>query len=218
MTLGCIELLGDEKYKLLLGDFREVGKQIPDNSIDMIFTDPPYLKDYLYVYPALADFAMMKLKDGGRLITYTSSMHLPEIIEAFKDKLKFVSYYVVEQSHNQVAMLWGCQIMTYTKLLLFYCKGKYKPHSATVNLIASKYQGKKYHGWQQSTLEAQYLITYLSKENQTVCDPMMGGGTTAIPCLILNRKFIGIEIDPKTFEIAQNRIKNSINYQLSHWQ
>ena len=40
--------------KLILGDFREKGKEIEDNSIDLIFTNPPYSEQYLYLYEDLA--------------------------------------------------------------------------------------------------------------------------------------------------------------------
>ena len=46
----------------------------------------------------------------------------------------------------------------------------------------------------------------LKIENQTVLDPMMETGTTSIAALRLNRKFIRIEKNPKTFETAKVRI------------
>ena len=42
---------------------------------------------------------------------------------------------------------------------------------------------------------------------QVVLDPFMGSGTTGVACAQLGRKFIGIEIDPEYFEIAQKRIE-----------
>jgi DNA modification methylase len=62
------------------------------------------------------------------------------------------------------------------------------------------------HEWQQSTVEAQYVIKNLTIENQTVLDPMMGLGTTIVASNKLNRKSIGIEINSETFEIAKARI------------
>jgi site-specific DNA-methyltransferase (adenine-specific) len=41
---------------------------------------------------------------------------------------------------------------------------------------------------------------------QTVLDPFMGSGTTGVACANLGRKFIGIEIEPKYFDIACERI------------
>jgi len=61
------------------------------------------------------------------------------------------------------------------------------------------------HEWQQSPIEAQYIIRNLTLENQTVLDPMMGSGTTGIAALKINRRFIGIEINPATFAIAKSK-------------
>jgi len=43
--------------------------------------------------------------------------------------------------------------------------------------------------------------------NKTILDPFMGSGTTGVACVKLGRKFIGIEIEPKYFEIACKRIQ-----------
>jgi site-specific DNA-methyltransferase (adenine-specific) len=50
------------------------------------------------------------------------------------------------------------------------------------------------------------IILMTTKEGDTVMDPFMGSGTTGIACRNLNRKFIGIEIDKKYFEIAKGRL------------
>ncbi len=44
---------------------------------------------------------------------------------------------------------------------------------------------------------------------QTILDPFMGSGTTGVACMNLGRKFIGIEIEPKYYEIACERIENA---------
>ena len=48
---------------------------------------------------------------------------------------------------------------------------------------------------------------------QTILDPFMGSGTTGVACANLGRKFIGIEIEPKYFEIACERIDNAYRQQ-----
>ena len=62
------------------------------------------------------------------------------------------------------------------------------------------------HEWQQSPIEAQYVIRNLTIEKQIILDPMMGSGTTGLAALNLRRKFIGIEKNVETFEIANVRI------------
>lgn len=51
-------------------------------------------------------------------------------------------------------------------------------------------------------------IALSTKENDTVLDMFMGSGTTGVAAKKLNRNFIGIELDTKSFEIAKERIEN----------
>jgi len=48
-----------------------------------------------------------------------------------------------------------------------------------------------------------------TKDNETILDPFMGSGTTGVACMNLGRKFIGVEIEPKYFAIACERIENA---------
>jgi site-specific DNA-methyltransferase (adenine-specific) len=52
----------------------------------------------------------------------------------------------------------------------------------------------------------EYLIKTYTNEGETVLDFTMGSGSTGVACKNLNRSFIGIELDDKYFEIAENRI------------
>jgi len=53
------------------------------------------------------------------------------------------------------------------------------------------------------------LILTTSKENDIVLDPFIGSGTTAITCIMLNRNYIGFEINEKFCNLAEKRILNS---------
>lgn len=53
------------------------------------------------------------------------------------------------------------------------------------------------------------LISRLTNENDTIFDPFMGSGTTGVAAVQLGRNFIGCEIDPKYFAIAEKRIKQA---------
>lgn len=53
----------------------------------------------------------------------------------------------------------------------------------------------------------EYLIRLYTNENDLVLDNCMGSGTTAVACRNTNRKFIGIEINKSTFEIAKKRLE-----------
>jgi hypothetical protein len=51
-----------------------------------------------------------------------------------------------------------------------------------------------------------WLVDWCTDPGETVCDPFMGSGTTGIACVKLGRPFIGIEIDPRYFDLACRRI------------
>jgi DNA modification methylase len=59
------------------------------------------------------------------------------------------------------------------------------------------------------------LLAYLVKKTSpgVICDPFMGSGTTGVACAQLGRKFIGIEIERKYFDIACERIDNAYRQQ-----
>jgi site-specific DNA-methyltransferase (adenine-specific) len=53
----------------------------------------------------------------------------------------------------------------------------------------------------------EWLVNRASRSGETILDPFMGSGTTGVACANLGRKFIGIEIEPKYFDIACERIR-----------
>jgi len=67
--------------------------------------------------------------------------------------------------------------------------------------------GEQKHPTQKPVSLYSYLIQTYTNEGDTVLDITMGSGTTGVACVQLNRNFIGIEIDPTYFAIAQERIR-----------
>lgn len=57
----------------------------------------------------------------------------------------------------------------------------------------------------------EWLIKTYTNENMIVLDNTMGSGSTGVACINTNRKFIGIELDNTYFNIAKDRIKQSID-------
>lgn len=55
----------------------------------------------------------------------------------------------------------------------------------------------------------EWAIIKCSLEQQTILDQFMGSGTTGVACIQLNRQFVGIEKEPKYFDIACNRIQRA---------
>jgi DNA modification methylase len=64
----------------------------------------------------------------------------------------------------------------------------------------------KLHPTQKPVALMEYLIRTYTNEGDVVLDNCMGSGTTGVACANTGRRFIGIERDPKYFEIARDRI------------
>ena len=69
--------------------------------------------------------------------------------------------------------------------------------------------GNKNHPTQKPIALMEYLIKTYTNENETVLDFTMGSGSTGVACVNTNRNFIGIEMDEKYFEIANERINKA---------
>ena len=55
----------------------------------------------------------------------------------------------------------------------------------------------------------EFLVKTFTNKNELVLDNCMGSGSTGVACINTNRKFIGIELDDRYYEIAVNRLKNN---------
>jgi len=83
---------------------------------------------------------------------------------------------------------------------------KYFPTS--IIKISNANQKEKLHPTQKPVALLEYLIKTYTNEGDLVLDNVMGSGSTGVACKNLGRKFIGIELNKKYFEIAKNRIEN----------
>ena len=71
----------------------------------------------------------------------------------------------------------------------------------------SERDSKRVHPTQKPIAVMEWAISQLKKDPETILDPFMGSGTTGVACANLGRKFIGIELEPKYFDISCERIE-----------
>ena len=192
-----------ETVTLYNHDFKKT--KIKNNSVSLIFTDPPYLEKYLYLYEELAVQANMVLRDGGSLLCYVGHYAVGKIINMIEAQgLKF--HWPIAVIHSgPSASMWSQKVLVGYKLLLWFTKGKYEGEYVR-DVIQSKFQGKELHEWAQSTVESDYYIKYMTLENDIVYDPFMGQGTFGVSAVNQNRQFIGCEIDADHFANAEKMI------------
>lgn len=191
-----------ENFKLLLGDFRD--SNIPDNSIDLIFTDPPYNKEAIPLYKDLGIFAVRVLKPGCSLVTYGGGYCLPQIIDFLRKSELTYNWFCYVKHAGQTTVMNYNHAIACGKLLLWFYKGDRLRDTGKYigDFVKSNRPDKGLHEWAQSPVEAEHFINHATLENDIILDPFCGSGTTGIAALKLNRKFIGIEKDKGHFEGA----------------
>jgi site-specific DNA-methyltransferase (adenine-specific) len=115
---------------------------------------------------------------------------------------------LVWQKPNGIPNRWYFKDCEFT---LFLWKGRAKTirvPSSTQTFRISHPQGRKHPSEKPVGLFCHYIENSTEKK-QTILDPFMGSGTTGVACAKLGRKFIGIEIEPKYFDIACERIEKA---------
>ena len=88
-------------------------------------------------------------------------------------------------------------------------RGKYPSSVQKIKGVPNA-NGARVHPTQKPVALMEYLIKTYTNEGETVLDFTMGSGTTGVACKNLNRKFIGIELDPEYFKIAKKRINENL--------
>jgi len=188
-----------------LGDFEKVFKDIEDNSIDCIITDPPYPKEYIECWSKLSRFAKRVLKPNGFCIAYSGQMNLPEVMKRMNEHLDY--YWTFAMYHEgQTQIVNGVNLMCRWKPVLIFQNGKKKINNTIQDYFISEQREKQAHNWQQSKSGVGYLIEMFTKPNELILEPFAGGGTTIIAAKEKKRNIIAAEIDEKTFNIAKEMI------------
>ena len=80
-----------------------------------------------------------------------------------------------------------------------------------IDILEFQRDKEKLHPTQKPVALLQYLIKTYTNEGELILDNCMGSGSTGVACKELNRRFIGIELEEKYFDIAKERIEKGVN-------
>ena len=187
--------------KILNGDCLEVMKDIPDNSIDCIFTDPPYGIDKKKI-KGDADFSLFQksliecyriLKDKSFYLTFIGAGQFDKI---FIDNPFTYRWTAILYINN--GMVRGNLGFSLYQPCMIFQKGdaKIKHRIADVMEIStsSKQCMKRFHPYEKYLPFVRKLIHATSNEEDIILDPFCGGGNISIGTKQMNRKYMGIEI------------------------
>lgn len=188
------------------GDAMELAKAIPDESVDLIFTDPVYWE--IEHYRWLAEMAARVLKDDGQALIYQAHKWLPETMEALRP-LRFV-WTLGERMVGAQARYWPLKMFIGRRPLLWYCKDTVRPFSRMTSDFSGAISttGDNFK-WHKRIGRLFKWMRVLSEDGAVILDPFCGGGSLPAVCKQLGRHYLAFEIDPATAELARERVRNT---------
>lgn len=191
-----------DKYELYLGDCLEYMKSMPDKSVDVVITDPPYG----------IGIAGNPIRQRFERQDWDNAIPTADIFEQ-----------IFRVSKNQI--IWGGNYYDLPPHKNYLIWDKYQPENFTLAMCEMAWtsynspakifrysvqrEGSNIHPTQKPIALMKWCIGKLTDATDTIFDPFMGSGTTGVACMQLGRKFIGCEIDPTYFVIAEKRIKQA---------
>lgn len=209
-------------------------KNISDNSIDLIVTDPPYKtitggdsnganserpkgmlggnrklfkhQNNIKISDWIPELYRV-LKEGTHCYIFTNALNLKEMLnESEKAGYKLHNLLVWEKNNCTPSQFY----MKNCEYILFLRKGKAKwindiGGSKTVHKF-NNIIGSKIHPTEKPVELLKYYILNSSNENDLVLDPFMGSGSTAQACIETGRNYLGFEIDEEYYNVSQKRI------------
>ena len=187
-------------------DCEDLGQwDLPDNSVVLVLTDPPYPNEALPLYGTLGELTSRILKPGRLLIMYAGKLAIPDE-RVLGEHLDYVWMGAVFQP-GRPSRVHLHRIEGAYRPFLIMSKGRYEPRGWIRDAILSTTPPKKViHPWEQALAPFVQLVREASKPGELVCDPFTGSGTTGIAALREGRSFLGCEIDPRTAAEAAERL------------
>lgn len=224
----------DDSLWLMKGDCLERMKEIPDSSVDLVLTDPPYniarANNFHTMGRAGIDFgewdkgfdlfSYMKevprvLNKNGGVVIFNDWKNLGDIARfgeslglVVKDMLRWEKSNPMPRNKDRRYITdYECAVW------MTMPKSKWVFNRQSVTYDRPLFRGsltpkseKTGHTTQKPVYLIEALLKTHSNEHHLVLDMFLGSGTTGVACKNLNRKFIGIEMDDGYFGIAKERI------------
>lgn len=197
-------------------DCLEGFRLLPDRSIDLIITDPPYglnkqgiKNDHnLSLFYSILPESHRVLKDDAFFITFFSTKFLPNIFE--NNQFQYFWNFVLYCPSGRVISPIG-----FTKYMscIVFKKGNPKMIRKSKDIFVDTPgnmiepdEGFINHPTPKPKTFIKEMLNLFSRENDVILDPFVGSGSTAVACKILKRNYIGFEIDNDYCKLSKNRL------------
>lgn len=192
----------------------ELMRDIPDKSVDLVLTDPPY---GINADKGSAGFGVAKGRryKGGWDAAIPPKEAFDHIFRIGKNVIIFggnyFAHYLPPSKHW---IVWDKKGDISFQNPFADCELIYTSFDRAVKKIVFRQQGfitdskdKRVHPTQKPSELMRMLVERYSSPGDCILDPFMGSGSTGVACAITGRHFIGIEKDAGYFAIAKERIE-----------
>lgn len=205
---------------VLHGDCIEIMHSLPENSVDFILTDPPYLVRYQdrdgrsiendnqadWLRPAFAECYRV-LKPDTLMTAFYGWTQADKFIDAWRNAgFRIVGHMVFRKTYSSKARFLKYQ----HEQAYLLAKGNPKlPEHPIPDVIDMPYSGNRLHPTQKPVPALKTLIEAFTKSNDLVLDPFCGSGSTLLAAKIVKRRYLGIELDAKYHDAAVRRLEST---------
>ena len=217
------------KSVLLHGSCLDYMPIIPSESVDLVVTDPPYLinyktnrrkdKNHEFCSPITGDtdFKLIQnyIRECFRIMKDNTAMYMfcsPNTVDIFKKELEryfTIKNMIIWVKNNWTAGDLKAQFGKQYEILFLVNKGRKFFNGKRLSDVwfFDKITGKEQLHQNQKPLDLiEQCIEKHSNEGDIIFDGFMGSGTTGVACKKLKRKFLGIEISKKYYDLAKKKI------------
>lgn len=186
------------------GDFRECLRDLC-GTVDAVITDPPYNADWVPMFDDLGELAANLLGPDGVLAVLTGQTFLPQYLDHLSTWLEY-RWTGAYLTHGPRTRVHHAAVGTGWKPVLIFQLPDAPRRFILDDVFRSNADDKRHHHWGQSETGTGAIVERLTSAGQLVVDPCLGGGTTAIVCRDLGRRFVGCDIDADAVLTAQERL------------
>jgi ParB-like chromosome segregation protein Spo0J len=198
-------------FKIYQRDFRKLGNLIALNSVRLVVSDPPWLKEHEELRTPFAETVFRILKPGGFACVYSGHFHLKEFLDVLCEAgLEYRWLIACTNEDSMGAIRSGGSILTLWRPVLLFQKpgGKLNTPRILRDLIRSPAAEKSRHEWTQPLDEAVQFVKTLSEPGDLIADLCVCTGTVpaAVATVGEGRRFVGTEIDGELVKAARRRV------------
>lgn len=222
MNLNELQYPKDFINKIICGDALELIKGIPDSSIDIIITDPPYgikkrgikNSESLETFYKILPECKRVLKQDSFFITFFSTKKLPQLFvnNPFEYFWQFVLYCPCGSVRSPIGFTKFMSCFVFRNGNSKVIKWNKDIFVDSPTKMVEPDEGFIIHPSPKPKRFIREIIEMFSNENNIVLDPFVGSGSTALACKMINRKFIGFEIVEEYCKIAESRLKSFTSF------